>query len=45
VRAYPSLSPDDRIDRAAYQAMLLDAALELLVTFGYDEGTLRAALA
>jgi DNA polymerase-2 len=45
VRAYPSLSPDDRIDCAAYQAMLLDAALELLVPFGYDEGTLRAAMA
>jgi hypothetical protein len=45
VRAYSSLSPNDRIDRPAYQAMLPDAGLELLVPFGYDEGPLRAAMA
>jgi DNA polymerase elongation subunit (family B) len=44
VRAYPSLSPHDRIDVAAYQRMLLDAALELSVPFGYDTTRLRRAL-
>jgi DNA polymerase II len=41
VRAFPHLSPDDQMDVAHYQTMLLDAALELLVPFGYDEAMLR----
>src|SRR5262249_21387428 len=41
VRAFPRLGPDDGFDVAQYQAMLLDAALELLVPFGYDEARLR----
>jgi DNA polymerase-2 len=41
VRAFPHLGLDDGLDVAQYQAMLLDAALELLVPFGYDEATLR----
>jgi DNA polymerase II len=45
VRAFPRLGPDDRIDIAAYQAMLLDAALELLVPFGYDAARVRRAMA
>jgi DNA polymerase-2 len=45
VRAFPRLGPDDGFDVAQYQAMLLDAALELLVPFGYDEIRLRQAMA
>jgi DNA polymerase-2 len=45
VRAFPRLGPDDGFDVAQYQAMLLDAALELLVSFGYDEARLRQAMA
>jgi DNA polymerase-2 len=45
VRAFPRLGPDDGFDVAQYQAMLLDAALELLVPFGYDETRLRRAMA
>jgi DNA polymerase II len=45
VRAFPRLSPDDGFDVAQYQAMLCDAALELLVPFGYDETRLRRAMA
>ena len=45
VRAFPRLGPDDGFDVAQYQAMLLDAALELLVPFGYDEARLRQAMA
>jgi DNA polymerase-2 len=45
VRAFPRLGPDDGFDVAQYQSMLLDAALELLVPFGYDEARLRQALA
>jgi DNA polymerase-2 len=45
VRAFPRLGPDDGFDVAQYQAMLLDAALELLVPFGYDETRLRQAMA
>ena len=45
VRAFPRLGPDDGFDVAQYQAMLLDAALELLVPFGYDEAQLRQAMA
>src|SRR5919108_3091558 len=41
VRAFPRLGPDDGFDVAQYQALLLDAALELLVPFGYDEARLR----
>jgi DNA polymerase II len=44
VRAYPRLGPDDSVDVRAYQAMLLDAALELLTPFGYDAARLRGAL-
>jgi DNA polymerase elongation subunit (family B) len=44
VRAFPRLGPDDGFDVAQYQAMLLDAALELLVPFGYDEAHLREAM-
>jgi DNA polymerase elongation subunit (family B) len=44
VRAYPRLGPDDGFDVRAYQAMLLDAALELLTPFGYDAARLRRAL-
>ena len=44
VRAFSRLGPDDGIDVAAYQAMLLDAALELLTPFGYDKGRLRRAI-
>jgi DNA polymerase II len=44
VRAFPRLGPDDGFDVAQYQAMLLDAALELLGSFGYDEARLRAAM-
>jgi DNA polymerase-2 len=45
VRAFPRLGPDDGFDVAQYQAMLLDAALELLGSFGYDEAQLRQAMA
>ena len=45
VRAFPRLGPDDEFDVAQYQAMLLDAALELLVPFGYDEVRLQQAMA
>jgi DNA polymerase elongation subunit (family B) len=45
VRAFPRLRPDDGFDVAQYQAMLVDAALELLVPFGYDEAWLRRAMA
>jgi DNA polymerase-2 len=45
VRAFPRLGPDDGFDIAQYQAMLLDAAMELLVSFGYDEVRLRQAIA
>ena len=45
VRAFPRLGPDDGFDVTQYQAMLLDAALELLVPFGYDEIRLRRAMA
>jgi DNA polymerase II len=45
VRAFPRLGPDDGFDVAQYQAMLLDAASELLVPFGYDETRLRRAMA
>jgi DNA polymerase II len=44
VRAYPRLGPDDGVDVRVYQAMLLDAALELLTPFGYDAARLRRAL-
>jgi DNA polymerase elongation subunit (family B) len=44
VRAYPRLGSDDGVDLRAYQAMLLDAALELLTPFGYDAARLRRAL-
>jgi DNA polymerase-2 len=44
VRAFPRLGPNDGFDVAQYQAMLLDAALELLVSFGYDEVRLRAVM-
>jgi DNA polymerase II len=44
VRAFPRLGPDDGFDIVQYQAMLLDAALELLVPFGYDEVRLRRAI-
>ncbi len=45
VRAFPRLGPDDGFDVAQYQAMLLDAALELFVPFGYDAARLRQAMA
>jgi DNA polymerase-2 len=45
VRAFPRLGPDDGFDAARYQAMLLDAALELLMPFRYDEARLRRAMA
>jgi DNA polymerase elongation subunit (family B) len=45
VRAFPRLGPDDGFDVAQYQAMLVDAALELLVPFGYDAARLRRAMA
>ncbi|MBI3326558.1 MAG: DNA polymerase [Nitrospinae bacterium] len=41
VRAFPRLGPDDGLDVPKYQALLLDAALELLTPFGYAEGQLR----
>ena len=41
---YPRLGPDDGFDVRAYQALLLDAALELLMPFGYDVARLRGAL-
>jgi hypothetical protein len=41
VRASPRLGLDDDIDARAYQATLLDAALELLTPFGYDAARLR----
>jgi DNA polymerase elongation subunit (family B) len=44
VRAFPRLGPDDGFDVAQYQAMLLDAALELLTAFGYDAARLRGVL-
>jgi DNA polymerase-2 len=44
VRAYPRLGPDDGVDVCACQALLLDAALELLTPFGYDAARLRGAL-
>jgi len=43
VRAFPRLGPDDGFDVARYQAMLLDAALELLTPFGYTDTQLRQA--
>jgi DNA polymerase II len=45
VRAFPRLRPDDGFDVAQYQAMLLDAALELLVPFEYNALRLRQAMA
>jgi DNA polymerase-2 len=45
VRAFPRLGPDDGFDLARYQAMLLDAALELLSPFAHDEARLRRAMA
>jgi DNA polymerase-2 len=45
VRTFPRLGPDDGFDIAHYQAMLLDAALELLGSFGYNEAQLRRAMA
>jgi hypothetical protein len=44
VRAFPRLGPDDGFDVRAYEAVLLDAALELLTPFGYDAARLRRAL-
>jgi hypothetical protein len=44
VRAYPGLGPDDGVDVRTYQGLLLDAALELLMPFGYDAARLRRAL-
>jgi DNA polymerase-2 len=44
VRTFPRLGPDDGFDVAQYQAMLLDAALELLTPFGYDAARLRGVL-
>jgi DNA polymerase elongation subunit (family B) len=44
VRAFPRLGPDDGVDVCAYQAILLDAELELLTLFGYDAARLRQAL-
>jgi DNA polymerase elongation subunit (family B) len=44
VRAFPLVRPDDRIDVARYQAMLLDAALELVTPFGYDEARVRRGM-
>jgi len=44
VRAFPRLGPDDGIDVAQYQEMLLDAALELLAPFGYDAVRVRQAM-
>jgi DNA polymerase elongation subunit (family B) len=44
VRAFPQFGPDDGVDVRAYQAILLDAALELLTPFGYDTARLRRAL-
>jgi DNA polymerase II len=44
VRAYPRLGADDGFDLRAYQALLLDAALELLTPFGYDAARLRGTL-
>jgi DNA polymerase II len=44
VRAFPRLGPDDGFDVAQYQAMLLDAALELLIPFGYNEVQLQEAM-
>jgi DNA polymerase-2 len=44
VRAFPRLGPDDGFDVQQYQTMLLDAALELLAPFGYDEARLRGAI-
>jgi DNA polymerase II len=43
VRAFPRLGPDDGFDVAQYQAILLDAALELLVPFGYTAIQVREA--
>jgi hypothetical protein len=45
VRAFPRLGPDDGFDVAQYQAMLLDAALELLAPFDYKAVQLRGAMA
>jgi DNA polymerase elongation subunit (family B) len=42
-RAFPRLGVDDGCDVRAYQALLLDAALELLTPFGYDAARLRSA--
>jgi DNA polymerase-2 len=41
VRAFPYLRPEDGVDSAQYQAMLLDAALELLTPFGRDSAWVR----
>jgi hypothetical protein len=45
VRAFPRLAPDNGFDIAPYQAMLLDAGLELWGAFGYDEAWLRRMMA
>ncbi|MGH8065341.1 MAG: DNA polymerase domain-containing protein [Candidatus Entotheonellia bacterium] len=45
VRAFPRLGPEDGFDVVQYQAMLLDAALELLVPFGYDAARVRRIMA
>jgi DNA polymerase-2 len=44
VRAFPRLGPDDGVDVAQYQALLLDATLELLAPFGYDGLRVRQAM-
>jgi len=44
VCVYHQVSPAADVDVRAYQAMRLDAALELLVPFGYDAARLRGAL-
>jgi DNA polymerase elongation subunit (family B) len=44
VRAFPCLQSEDRVDVAHYQALLLDAALELLTPFGRDEAWLRRTI-
>jgi hypothetical protein len=43
-RAFPRLGLNDGFDVVPYQRLLLDAALELLDPFGYDESRLRWAL-
>jgi DNA polymerase II len=44
VRAFPRLGPDDGFDVTQYQAMLLDAALELLGSFGYNAAQLQEVM-